>query len=53
MAALRKADSRSAKTPPKLTKAEQDFFKAIENPKPAPEYLKEMFRLYGRGTKEV
>jgi hypothetical protein len=29
---------------------EKKFFAAIENPKPAPAHLREMFRLYGSGT---
>ena len=49
MVAMKKSSKKpteSAKA--KLTPAERSFFAAIKNPKPAPEYLKEMFRLYGK-----
>jgi len=51
MVALRKNEprpSRAAKTMPK--KAAQQFYAALEKPKPPTKYLKEMFRLYGKRT---
>lgn len=54
MVAVRRQDVESTETAPaELSKVERDFFAAVDNPKPAPEYLKEMFRLYGsRSTEE-
>ena len=33
--------------PEKIAEAERRFIETIENPKPATEYLKKMFRIYG------
>lgn len=51
MATARKHEGRPASSSkPKMSEAERKFFQAIEKPKPAPEYLKKMFRLYGTGA---
>lgn len=49
MVAVRKNTSGSSGGSVRLSKAEQKFMRSIKNPKPASEYLKKMFRLYGTG----